>query len=110
MAETEMVRVEVLRPYPRGGKTHKPGATISIPEHALADATRRNPPHVRVVGAPEVEIDADFDATEGALDLARATGIDLAAFAGQGSGENGRIEKPDVKKWAKERGLIPEDG
>lgn len=104
-----MILVEVTRPYPRGKQTHQVGARIRIPEYAIKDATSASPPFVRVLDPGEVELDADFDATEGALDLARALkakGFDLTAYAGKGSGENGRITKPDVTKWAEELGML----
>lgn len=107
---SEDVQVEVLRRYPRGGTVHEPGAEIFIPPHAVVDATKRDPPHVRVMGPREVPENPIFDATEGAMDMARGVGIDLAPFAGQGSGTDGRIHKTDVERWAKERGLLPAEG
>lgn len=105
---SKMVAVEVTRPYPRGGTIHPVGSRIAVPEHAVSDAVAARPPFVRVLQADEVRLDADFDATEGALDLARSIGLDLSAYAGRGSGEDGRIQKPDVTEWGKAAGLIGE--
>lgn len=101
MSDHDKVRVEVLhRPYPRGGRTYRPGDELEVPAYALGPLLAANPPRVRVLPGQAVpELDADFDATEGALDLARAVGLDLTPFAGQGSGPGGRIQKPDVKEW-----------
>lgn len=109
---TRLVQVEVLRRYPRDGLFYDPGDRISIPDYAVAGATEGSGPFVRVLDPAEIVLDADFDATEGALDLARALeaeyGFDLAAYAGQGSGEGGRIHEPDVERWAWEQGLLQE--
>lgn len=99
MADHEQVRVRVRRDYPRGGRTYRPGAVIEIPDYAVAPALAANPPFVELVGVQPVEVDSDFDATEGALDLARAHDFDLAPFGGQGSGPGGRIWASDVKRW-----------
>ncbi len=107
----DMVQVEVLRRYPRDGLIYEPGSVIVIPDYAVPDATRGRTPHVLVIGPAPIEIDADFDATENAIDLARAIpGMDLAKYAGKGSGEKGRIHKPDVERWAEEEGLISSEG
>lgn len=104
---TRTVRCEVIRPYPRGGIIHEVGKQISLPDYAVSDATAGTRPFVRVLEAEEVQLDADFDATEGALDLARALNFDLTPYKGQGSGGEGRIHKPDVERWAKEAGVVP---
>lgn len=48
------------------------------------------------------EILDELDATEPALELAAAHGLDLAPYARQGSGLGGRIHKSDVERWLEE--------
>lgn len=104
---TRTVRCVVLRPYPRGGLIHEVGAPISLPEHAVAEATAGTRPFVEILERDQIVLDSDFDATEGALDLARALNFDLTPYKGQGSGKGGRVWEPDVEKWAKEAGVVP---
>lgn len=47
-----LVKVRVVRPYPRDGVTHAVGALISIPEYALKDAITANPPFVERTETP----------------------------------------------------------
>ncbi|HSV91728.1 MAG TPA: E3 binding domain-containing protein [Desulfobacterales bacterium] len=104
---TRTVRCRVLRAYPRGGIIHEVGAPISIPEYAVAEATAGTLPFVEVLEREQIVLDSDFDATEGALDLARALNLDLSPYKGQGSGKGGRVWEQDVERWAAELGLMP---
>lgn len=91
------VRIEVLRAYPRYGRTWLPGSVILVPEHALAGVLGARPPFGRVLD-DEQEVVA-LAATDGALALADDYGFDLRPFAGGGSGADGRIVKKDVQRW-----------
>lgn len=101
MGDHEMVRVRVLRDYPRGGHTWLPGDVISVPAYALPNILKARPPFGVVVGTevPVGSAPVELDATEGAIALAEKLGLDLAQFAGQGSGPGRRIYRDDVKRW-----------
>lgn len=46
-----MVRVRLLRAYPRGKRVHPPGSEIEVPEHALSGILEAHPPFGEVVEA-----------------------------------------------------------
>ncbi len=70
-----------------------------------------NNPYLEIVGdeglgepsmSPDLPPQSEVDATDGAIKLAEAEGIDLAEV--EGSGANGRITVPDVKALIVEEG------
>lgn len=65
---------------------------------AVAEANR-----VSLVEVEETtgEEEPAVNATDGAAELAAAEGIDLSLV--EGSGDNGRVQKPDVEKLVQER-------
>lgn len=55
MPQHKMVMIEVLRPYPRGKTTHRPGSRIPVPEYAVESITGANPPFGKVVKETKAE-------------------------------------------------------
>lgn len=57
--------------------------------------------------AEQVSEEAGVEASKGAVELAAEHGIDLAAV--EGSGENGKINKPDVQKVVEARAAAQDE-
>lgn len=98
----------MTRRYPRGGTYHPEGAVVPMEDRvaeAAADGGFGRPAtaeEIEAAGFDPPEEDPprpDVDATEGAWDAADAHGFDLTPYAGKGSGQGGRITKPDVEAW-----------
>jgi len=118
----DLVLVEFDSPYPYLGRTYAPGERESVPDYSVPAIVDASPPYGRVVdleaedsgstdpepdppsGTPDegpADTEVELDATEAAAELAldQDPPYDLKQHAGQGSGRNGRIQKPDVKRW-----------
>lgn len=108
-----------LRTYPRNGRMYQPGDPVDLSPAAADAALQGDDPFVRPMTAEEIEAyelasgrsaarqeepaaepaPEPINATDGAKLLAQEKGFDLAPYAGQGSGDAGRILKADVEGW-----------
>ena|SRR5690625_3043837 len=93
------VRVRLLRSWnTRAGLRHPP-AEIKVSAKQARAMAQTVPPYAEIVeDEPE---EPAVDATHPALTLAAEAGLDLAGYAGQGSGADGRITKADVEGWVR---------
>lgn len=93
-----MVKVKLLRPWPVGDVTYRPGQILEVPAARADRMAATHPPYAERLTAENV------DATDGAREAAAEHGLDLSGYAGQGSGAEGRITMADVEGWAQADG------
>lgn len=88
-----MVKVRLLRSWNTRAGLHHPPGVIEVPAEQARRMAQAVPPYAEAV--------VSVDATPAALALARDAGLDLAPYAGRGTGKGGRITVGDVRGWAR---------